>query len=41
MYSSVRPEPDVDWVQAGLLDVDVASVASAGRVPLLSVIEVG
>ena len=41
MYSSVRPEPEVDWVQAGELDVEVASVACEGRVPELRVIDAG
>ena len=41
MYSSVRPEPEVDWVQAGELDVEVASVARDGRVPELRVIDAG
>ena len=41
MYSSVTPEPEVDWVQAGELDVEVASVAADGRVPELRVIDTG
>ena len=31
MYSSVVPEPEVDLVQAGVLDVEVADTRSVGR----------
>ena len=41
MYSSLVPEPEVAVVQAGLLDVEVASVASDGRVPQARVMEAG
>ena len=43
MYSSVAPEPEVPWVQAGLLDVEVAKVTSEGRagVCVAMLIEVG
>ena len=43
MYSSVVPDPEVDWVQAGELDVDVANVGleSAGSEPEAMAIELG
>jgi hypothetical protein len=41
MYSSVVPDPEVLRVQAGLLVVDVAMAASAGKEPVLMVIDVG
>jgi hypothetical protein len=41
MYCSFTPEPEVDWVQAGELVVEVASVAPDGRVPELRVIDDG
>jgi hypothetical protein len=43
MYSSVVPDPEVPWVQAGLEEVDVAKVtgASAGPVPDVKAMELG
>ena len=42
MYSSVVPEPEVDLVQAGLLEVEVADTRSAGRLAgVVGTIEVG
>ena len=43
MYCSVVPDPEVLWVQAGLLEVIVAKVwlASAGRPPEAMAIELG
>ena len=43
MYSSVVPDPEVAWVQAGVLEVEVAKVwlASAGTVPEVMAIELG
>ncbi len=40
-YSSAVPEPEVACVQAGELEVDVASCASEGIEPELMVMELG
>jgi hypothetical protein len=42
MYSSVVPDPEVDLVQAGVDEVDVADTRSAGRLAgVVGTMEVG
>jgi hypothetical protein len=40
-YFSVVPFPDVEVVQAGLLEVEVGSTVPGGRLPELRVIDAG